>query len=88
MPPRTTWPARLGSPARREREQIFHQEFREDSRYWVETDCKTALRALSLIEAIVRDPFRGIGRPEPLKYLAPGTGSRRLTQEHRIIYPC
>lgn len=52
----------------------------------METDRKTALRALDLIAAIVRDPFQGIGKPEPLKYLAPGAWSRRLTQEHRIVY--
>ena len=45
-----------------------------------------ALRAFDLIEAIVRDPFTGIGKPEPLKYLGPGTWSRRLTQEHRVVY--
>ncbi len=65
---------------------IFHPEFREDLRYWVETDRKTALRAFDLIEAIMRDPFEGIGKPEPLKYLATGAWSRRLTQEHRIVY--
>lgn len=58
----------------------------EDLRYWVEADRKLALRAFDLIEAILRDPFTGIGKPEPLKYLAPGTWSRRLTQEHRIVY--
>lgn len=55
-------------------------------RYWVEVDRKIALRALELIENIMRDPFSGIGKPEPLKYLAPNTWSRRLTQEHRIVY--
>ena len=45
-----------------------------------------ALRALDLVEAIVRDPFTGIGKPEPLTYLAAGTWSRRLTQEHRMVY--
>jgi len=55
-------------------------------RYWVETDRKVALRAFDLIEAIMRDPFTGIGKPEPLKYLASGVWSRRLTQEHRIVY--
>lgn len=55
-------------------------------RHWVDTDRKTALRALDLIEAISRDPFTGIGKPEPLKYLAEGVWSRRLTQEHRIVY--
>lgn len=74
------------SSARVERQIVFQREFREDLRYWVETDRKVALRALALVEAIVRDPFGGIGKPEPLKYLVPGTWSRRLTQEHRIVY--
>ncbi len=65
---------------------VFQPEFREDLRHWVETDRKVALRVLDLIEAIVRDPFAGIGKPEPLKYLASGTWSRRLTQEHRVVY--
>ncbi len=56
-----------------EREAVFHPEFREDLRFWVETDRKVALRALDLVEAILRDPFSGVGNPEPLKYLAPGT---------------
>jgi toxin YoeB len=71
---------------RRGREAVFHREFIEDLRYWVETDRKLALRAFELIEAILRDPFHGIGKPEPLKYLAPGAWSRRLTREHRIVY--
>ncbi len=65
---------------------VFHPEFREDLRYWVETDRKVALRAFNLIEAILRDPFRGPGKPEPLKYLGAGVWSRRLTEEHRIVY--
>ena len=65
---------------------VFHPEFRDDLRHWVETERKVALRAFILIEAIMRDPFLGIGKPEPLKYLAPGMWSRRLTQEHRIVY--
>jgi toxin YoeB len=65
---------------------FFRREFLEDLRYWVENDRKTAHRALVIIEAILRDPFSGIGKPEPLKYLAPGVWSRRLTQEHRIVY--
>jgi len=69
-----------------ERDAVFHPEFREDLRYWAETDRKVALRAFDLIEAIMNDPFDGIGKPEPLKYLAPNTWSRRLTQEHRIVY--
>ena len=70
----------------KQRDTVFQPEFREDLRYWVQTDRKVALRAFDLIEAIVRDPFTGIGKPEPLKYLSSGTWSRRLTQEHRIVY--
>jgi toxin YoeB len=44
------------------------------------------LRALAIVEAVLRDPFSGIGKPEPLKYLTPGMWSRRLTQEHRVVY--
>lgn len=71
---------------KKERAAVFHPEFIEDLRFWVETDRKLALRAFDLIEAILRDPFEGIGKPEPLKYLTPGAWSRRLTQEHRIVY--
>ena len=70
----------------KKREAVFQPEFLEDLRYWVETDRKLALRAFDLIEAILRDPFQGVGKPEPLRYLAPGAWSRRLTQEHRIVY--
>ena len=68
------------------REAVFQLEFRQDLRWWVETDRRVALRVLELVEAILRDPFSGIGKPEPLKYFAPGVWSRRLTQEHRIVY--
>lgn len=68
------------------REAVFHSEFREDLCFWAETNRKTLLRAFDLIEAILREPFDGIGKPEPLKYLASGAWSRRLTQEHRIVY--
>jgi len=70
----------------KERAAVFQPEFIEDLRYWVETDRKLAIRAFDLIEAILRDPFEGIGKPEPLKFLTPGAWSRRLTQEHRIVY--
>ena len=68
------------------RKAVFQPEFIEDLRFWVETDRKLAIRVFDLIEAILRDPFIGIGKPEPLKYLTPGAWSRRLTQEHRIVY--
>lgn len=72
--------------SKKERTAVFQPEFIEDLRFWVETDRKLAIRAFDLIEAILRDPFEGIGKPEPLKYLTPGAWSRRLTQEHRIVY--
>ena len=69
-----------------QRNAIFHPEFREDLQYWVKTNRKIALRAFDMIEAIMRDPFTGIGKPEPLKYILSGAWSRRLTQEHRNVY--
>jgi len=72
--------------ANKKREAVFQPEFVEDLRFWVKTDRKVALRLFDLIEAILRDPFAGVGKPEPLKYLAPGVWSRRLTQEHRLVY--
>lgn len=69
-----------------ERDAVFHPEFREDLRHWVEKDRKTALRILQLIESVLSDPFTGIGKPEPLKYLLTGAWSRRITQEHRLVY--
>lgn len=74
----------MAGPTRRQ--AVFQQEFLEDLKHWVATDRKLALRALDLIEAILREPFTGIGKPEPLKHLAAGAWSRRLSQEHRIVY--
>ena len=57
-----------GQPQKKkERVAAFHPEFIEDLRHWVEVDRKVALRAFDLIEAVMRDPFAGIGKPEPLK---------------------
>jgi toxin YoeB len=72
------------SPKRRD--AVFHPEFIEDLKYWVQVDRRTARRSLEIVSAVLADPFAGIGKPEPLKYLAPNTWSRRLTQEHRIVY--
>jgi len=70
----------------KDRDAVFQPEFREDLRFWVTTDRKVALKVLTLVEAILKDPFRGIGKPEPLRHLGSGIWSRRLTQEHRIVY--
>ena len=72
--------------AQKKRDAVFQPEFIQDLRYWIKTDRQIAIRVLSLVEAILRDPFKGIGKPEPLKYLIPGVWSRRLTQEHRVVY--
>ena len=69
-----------------ERQAVFHQEFREDLRYWVKSERNTAVRVLDLVEATLRDPFVGLGKPEPLRYLLAGCWSRRITQEHRLVY--
>ena len=74
----------MGSIA--ERDAVFQPEFREDIRYWVTANRAVALRVLQLIEAILREPFSGIGKPEPLKYVQAGVWSRRITQEHRLVY--
>ncbi len=68
------------------RSLVFDRDFLEDLAHWVSTDRKTALRILELVEAIRRDPFNGIGKPEPLRHLGSGVWSRRITQEHRLVY--
>jgi toxin YoeB len=65
---------------------VFYREFLDDLRFWVKTDRAIALRILDLVEATLRDPFQGIGKPEPLKYVLAGCWSRRITQEHRMVY--
>lgn len=72
--------------ARVERIAIFAPVFREDLAHWISADRKIASRLLNLIEAIMRDPFAGIGKPEPLKQELAGAWSRRLTEEHRLVY--
>jgi toxin YoeB len=78
--------AKATTPTPPKRDAVFQPEFREDLRYWVETERRTALRVLALIEAVLRDPFSGVGKPEPLKYLGSDVWSRRITQEHRLVY--
>ena len=80
-PPATASPASAGP-----RVTTFDQHFVDDLRHWIANDRKTALRLLDLVEAVTRDPFVGIGKPEPLKYIRAGAWSRRLTEEHRLVY--
>ena len=71
---------------RTEREAVFQSRFLEDLAYWVNTDRKTALRILELVHAVLQDPFTGIGKPEVLKFDLTGLWSRRISQEHRLVY--
>ena len=65
---------------------VFDRDFLEDLAFWVSTDRKVALKILELVESIRRDPFVGLGKPEPLRNLGIGVWSRRITQEHRLVY--
>lgn len=58
----------------------------EDLAWLIEQDRNKALRIVSLIKDIQRDPFKGIGKPEPLKHGFKGCWSRRIDQEHRLVY--
>ena len=65
---------------------VVHTEFLDDLQHWVRHEPRTVKRLIELMQAILKDPFEGIGIPEPLKYLGPGVWSRRITQEHRCVY--
>ena len=65
---------------------IFQPEFVQDLRFWVKNERGVAVRVLDLVESVMRDPFEGSGKPEPLKYVLAGCWSRRVTQEHRLVY--
>ena len=68
------------------RSAVFQPEFREDLRFWVKTERAIASRVLDLVEAVMRDPLQGPGKPEPLRYVLACCWSRRITQEHRLVY--
>ena len=65
---------------------IFSDHAWEDYLYWLKSDKKMSNRINSLIKDIQRSPFEGIGKPEPLKHAISGYWSRRINDEHRIIY--
>jgi toxin YoeB len=68
------------------RNLVLSAEALDDLRYWVDTDARRAGRILRLTEEICRSPFSGTGKPEPLKYLGGSVWSRRIDQEHRLVY--
>ena len=66
----------------------FDETAFEDLAFWVRKDRKKALRILRLIQETSRQPFSGIGKPEPLKHGLAGYWSRRIDAEHRLVYRC
>lgn len=66
---------------------FFSPDFKADLRWWYRQDPKKADKILDLVADILDgDPFTGLGKPEPLKYIAPDTWSRRIDLEHRLVY--
>lgn len=65
---------------------LFAEEAWEDYLYWQKQDRKMVERINKLIQEIQRDPYGGIGKPEPLKHALAGFWSRRITDEHRVVY--
>lgn len=65
---------------------IFAEQAWEDYLYWQKTDKQILKRINLLIKEVTRDPFEGIGKPEPLKHALSGYWSRRINDEHRIVY--
>ena len=65
---------------------VFTRNGWEDFTYWIETDEEIVRKIKELIRSIRNQPFQGIGKPEPLKYSLKGFWSRRITQEHRLVY--
>jgi toxin YoeB len=65
---------------------VFSENAWEDYLYWQKSDKKLLRRINNLIKEIQRSPFEGIGKPEPLKHALSGYWSRRINDEHRIVY--
>ena len=64
---------------------VLQSQCLEDLTYWAESDARVAARILRLMREVLRDPFRGIGKPEPLKW-KPNTWARRITEVDRLVY--
>ncbi len=65
---------------------MLQDECLDDLRYWVETNRKVALRVVDLMEAALRDPHAGLGKPEHLKHLGGNVWSRRVSETDRLVY--
>ncbi|MFL0809271.1 MAG: Txe/YoeB family addiction module toxin [Agarilytica sp.] len=65
---------------------IFAEQAWEDYLYWQKTDKQILKRINTLVKDVTRDPFAGIGKPEPLQHALSGYWSRRINDEHRMVY--
>jgi toxin YoeB len=72
--------------AEAKRLSVFQPEFEEDLKFWKKTDPQKLERIRKLITAILEDPFKGLGKPERLKYFGPNAFSRRIDKKHRLVY--
>ena len=64
----------------------FSHQFKKDLAWWFKTDFKKASKILDMVTAVMQDPFQGLGKPEPLKYIDADSWSRRIDSEHRLVY--
>ncbi|WP_373478724.1 Txe/YoeB family addiction module toxin [Geminocystis sp.] len=64
----------------------FSSQFKSDLKWWFKNDEKKAEKILDLVTEVMKNPFKGIGKPEPLKYIDSNIWSRRIDLEHRLIY--
>jgi toxin YoeB len=69
-----------------DQQAILHRDFRHDLTHWIGFNPRIALRVMRLVDEVIRNPFSGLGKPEPLKYGLQGGWSRRITEEDRMEY--
>ena len=72
--------------AGRKRVAVIQDECFDDLPYWVDTNRKMALRVLDLMEAVLREPYAGLGKPEHLKGMGGNVWSRRINETDRLVY--
>ena len=73
-------------PSPEARTCIIQKQFREDLQEWIKQDRKIALKIIDMMNEVLKEPFIGRGKPEPLKHLPGNLWSRRITQEDRLVY--
>ena len=77
---------KTGRSARKRPRAVFTDHFLDDLRWWAQEKPPTAIRVLELVEAILREPTTGIGKPERLRHWIGNVWSRRISEEHRLVY--